>query len=486
MGSGANLENTPTWAVAIVSFCIITISLGLEHLIHLITAWLKKHGKKALIEALEKLKSEMMLLGFISLLLAATQGPISKICISHKVAETMLPCRKITSITETLLAESSSPMDDSTIAPPATYDYCFSKGKVSLISQEGLGQLHIFIFVLAAMHVLYSVLAMALGNAKMRVWKVWEKETQTIEYQVYNDPNRFRYTRETSFGRRHVNTSTGTPFLLWIKCFFRQFFSSLAKVDYMTLRHGFIATHFSTNGSIKFNFQKYIEQSLEEDFKVVVGISPPLWFVVVIFLLVNIRGMHIYLWISVLPLILILALGTKLEVIVAKMAIKLGTENVITRGTPLVHPNDELFWFGHPGFLLHFLHLTLFMNAYEIAFFFWITYEFGLRSCYHDKIGFIILRIVLAVIVQVLCSYITLPLYALVTQMGSHYKKTALEEQTAKLLKEWHEDVRRKQRQKLVKDKDKPISPRNAGPSRFKDGQTDQTEAQAQVSINRL
>ncbi|KAI3870014.1 hypothetical protein MKX03_002046 [Papaver bracteatum] len=482
MAGGTTLENTPTWAVAVVSFCFISISLGLERLIHLLTAWLKKLGKKALIEALEKLKSEMMLLGFISLLLAATQGPISKICISHKVAETMLPCRKITSITETLLADNSSPVEDGAIPQPAiNYDYCFSKGKVSLISQEGLGQLHIFIFVLAAMHVLYSVLAMALGNAKMRVWKVWEKETRTIEYQVHNDPNRFRYTRETSFGRRHVNSSTGTPFLLWTKCFFRQFFSSLAKVDYMTLRHGFIATHFSPSGNVKFDFQKYIEQSLEEDFKVVFGISPPLWFVVVIFLLVNVRGMHIYLWISVLPLILILAMGTKLEVIVAKMAIKLGTENAITRGTPLVHPNDELFWFGHPGFLLHFLHLTLFMNAYEIAFFLWITiltHEFGLRSCYHNKIELIILRIVLAMTVQVLCSYITLPLYALVTQMGSHYKKTTLEEQTTKLLKAWHEDVRKKQRQKLP-----PISPRNVGPSRSKDGQqTDQAEARVQVS----
>lgn len=35
-----------------------------------------------------------MLLGFMSLLLAMTQERISKICVSTKVAEIMLPCRK--------------------------------------------------------------------------------------------------------------------------------------------------------------------------------------------------------------------------------------------------------------------------------------------------------------------------------------------------------------------------------------------------------
>ena len=35
-----------------------------------------------------------MLLGFMSLLLAGTQSPISDICIPAKVADVMLPCRK--------------------------------------------------------------------------------------------------------------------------------------------------------------------------------------------------------------------------------------------------------------------------------------------------------------------------------------------------------------------------------------------------------
>lgn len=46
-------------------------------------------------------RAELMLLGFMSLLLAVTQQYIAKICVSSKVADTMLPCRKEAVIAET-------------------------------------------------------------------------------------------------------------------------------------------------------------------------------------------------------------------------------------------------------------------------------------------------------------------------------------------------------------------------------------------------
>ncbi|KAL1558147.1 hypothetical protein AAHA92_08645 [Salvia divinorum] len=48
--------------------------------------------------------------------------------------------------------------------------------------------------------------------------------------------------------------------------------------------------------------------------------------------------------------------------------------------------------------------------------------------------------------VQVLCSYITLPLYALVTQMGSKYKSAMLEEHTIHALKQRHANVKHKRK----------------------------------------
>ena len=40
------------------------------------------------------MKAELMLVGFLSLLLTVLQDPISKICISEKAGSVMLPCKE--------------------------------------------------------------------------------------------------------------------------------------------------------------------------------------------------------------------------------------------------------------------------------------------------------------------------------------------------------------------------------------------------------
>ncbi|CAN1249532.1 MLO-like protein 3 [Linum perenne] len=397
-----SLEHTPTWALATVCFVFIALSLLIEHLIHLVSHWLQKHKKNSLVEAVEKLKSVMIVLGFMSLILTVTQKSIAKICIPNAAAATMLPCRKSQPETEEQEED----------------DYCAHKGKTALITEAGLNQLSIFLFVMAATQIVYSVLTMALGRAKMRRWKAWERETQTVEYEAANDPNRFRYARQTTFARRHMNCTT-TVLHLWIKCFFRQFFNSVAKVDYLTLRHGFIAAHLSNNNS--FNFQKYIEKSLDEDFKAVVGISPVMWFLVVIFMLADIRGKCLHCMISALWLQIVLVVGTKLEVVVANMGLKLNDRNTVIKGAPLVQPNDDYFWFNHPKFVLTLLHYTLFVLIIICCYTIIFQWQFGIKSCYHETLEILVTRMVLAVMVQILCSYSTLPLYALVTQVGVCY-----------------------------------------------------------------
>ncbi|CAN6559789.1 unnamed protein product [Malus baccata var. baccata] len=472
--SSRSLQDTPTWALAAVCFVFIFLSLFIEHLIHLISKWLKTHRKTALFEAVEKLKSVLILLGFMSLILTVSQRSISKICIPTKVAYTMLPCRKKapTKTTKALGFEQIS-VERMLAAADTSEDHCETQGKTSFISQGGLNQLNNFIFVLAVMQIVYSVLTMALRRAKMRRWEAWEKETQTVEYQVANDPNRFRFTRQTTFALRHMSTCTGsgTSVGLWIRCFFRQFFHSVEKVDYLTLRHGFVSTHFPTNNNA-FDFQKYIQRSLEDDFRAVVGIRLPtvnflfFYFLSIFFLLlstfkilitynhifhINIYHLcwQVYLWVSFVPLIIVLVLGTKLEVVVANMAHQLHDQHNVIQGAPLVQPKDSHFWFNQPRFVLTLVHLTLFMNAFELAFFIWVTIQFGIHSCYHEHIQITIVRVVLAVTVQVMCSYITLPLYALVTQMGSNFKSAAvLEEQTTYVIKQWHADVKRKRKNK--------------------------------------
>ncbi|XVF55445.1 hypothetical protein PTKIN_Ptkin06aG0036500 [Pterospermum kingtungense] len=167
-----SLQHTPTWALAAVIFLFITVSIALDHSIHVLTNWLKRRQKHALTGAVMKLKSELMLLGLMSLLLAGIQSPISDICIPPKVSDVMLPCRK----------KNVQAYDQ----PGATSDPCSPQGKVSLMTQKSMQQLRQFIFVIAVMQIIYSVLTMALGRAKMRLWKEWEKESQTTEYKVAN------------------------------------------------------------------------------------------------------------------------------------------------------------------------------------------------------------------------------------------------------------------------------------------------------------
>ncbi|WOL09766.1 MLO-like protein 9 [Canna indica] len=451
LGNSRELDQTPTWAVAIVCAVIILISILLEKGIHHIGEWLTEKQKKALFEALEKVKAELMILGFISLLLTFGQSYIARICIPDKIANTMLPCP----VKKNIVKEEEDgehrrrlltyPIMDQNVdrrmLAAGSFVSC-PKGKVPLISTNGLHQLHIFIFFLAVFHVASSALTMALGRAKIRRWKEWESETSSIEYEFSNDPSRFRFAHETSFVRRHTSIWNRITVLFYFVSFLKQFFRSVHKADYLALRHGFINAHLAPRS--KFNFQKYIKRALEDDFKLVVGISPVLWASAVVVLLLNVNGWEELFWASVLPLVIILAVGMKLQAIISKMAIEIQEKHSVVQGIPLVQLSDHHFWFGRPQFVLFLIHLSLFQNAFQIIYFLWIWYEFGLKSCFHDNFKFIIARISIGVGVQVLCSYITLPLYALVSQMGSHMKRSIFDEQTSKALKKWHQAVKKK------------------------------------------
>ncbi|PON46677.1 Mlo-related protein [Parasponia andersonii] len=180
------LETTPTWAVATVCFVLIFVSILIEHLLHFLAKYLNKKGRRSLLQVLDKIKSELMLLGFMSLLLTVSEKPIAKICIPKSVGQSFLPC-----------STTSTDVEDEEAK-------CAELGKVSLLSRKGVQQLQYLIFVLAFFHVLSCVLTFGLGMAKMRRWESWEAETRTSEYQFSNDPRRFKLIHQTSFGKRHL------------------------------------------------------------------------------------------------------------------------------------------------------------------------------------------------------------------------------------------------------------------------------------------
>uniref|UniRef100_A0A7N0U7G2 MLO-like protein n=1 Tax=Kalanchoe fedtschenkoi TaxID=63787 RepID=A0A7N0U7G2_KALFE len=453
-GGGTTLEYTPTWVVAVVCTVIVAISLAVERILHYAGKWLKKKNQKPLFQALQKIKEELMLLGFISLLLAVFQDRIAKICMPKHFADHWLPCKKVDDYgakakttahfqtffssvingpTRRLLADSS----DAT-------SYCEKKGKVPLLSITALHHLHIFIFVLAVVHVTFCVLTIILGGIKIRMWKKWEDVFQSKDSTPEEDMKKeFVNVQQHEFIKgRFLGLGGFASFMGWIHSFIKQLFASVTKSDYSTLRLGFIMTH--CRGNPKFNFHKYMIRALEADFRKVVGISWYLWVFVIVFLLVNAYGWNAYFWISFVPLILLLAVGTKLEHVITQLAHEVASKHAAIEGELVVKPSDEHFWFKKPQLILLLIHIILFQNSFEIAVFFWILLQYGFHSCIMGKVGFVIPRLVIGVFVQFLCSFSTLPLYAIVTQMGSSFNKAIFEKDVQEGLAGWAQKAKMK------------------------------------------
>ncbi|XP_072961899.1 MLO-like protein 13 isoform X1 [Typha angustifolia] len=453
-GSSSTLEYTPTWVVAGVCSVIVIISLVVERGLHYLGKFLKHKGQKALFGALEKLKEELMLLGFISLLLTVFQSVITHICIPESLSLHMLPCKKEATISqENHLGLGFSVVHNwskrKLLSADSDSNFCNTKGEVPLLSLEALHQLHIFIFVLAVVHVAFSATTVILGGAKIRQWRNWEleihkeipkQEEGTIEHHHHHH----HHLHHLEFVTEHVHGYwRQSAVISWMMAFFKQFHASVSKSDYRALREGFIMKHCQSNP--KFDFYKYMMRALEDDFKRVVGISWYLWLFVVIFLLLNLNGWHTYFWLSFLPLLLLLIVGAKLEHIITRLAQDLAKHHLNqVEGAPNLRPSDEHFWFHWPGLVLYLLHFILFQNSFEIAFFFWIWSTYGFNSCIMGKTAYLIPRLVIGVIIQGLCSYSTLPLYAIVTQMGDMFKRAVFKEHLQTTLHGWALGARKK------------------------------------------
>ncbi|KAL6141461.1 hypothetical protein ACLB2K_059749 [Fragaria x ananassa] len=158
------------------------------------------------------------------------------------------------------------------------------------------------------------------------------------------DPRRFQHPNQTPFVKRHLKIWSKHPLLLWPVCFARQFGGSISKVDYMTLRNGFI--------------------------------------------------------------VIVLLVGTKLQVVITKMCAESCKENPVIRGSFVI--------------------------------------EYGHNSCFNRRTKDVIIKITMGIVVQLICGYVTLPLYALVTQMGSGMKKAVFTELVVDGLKNWHKNARRR------------------------------------------
>ncbi|KAL0695369.1 hypothetical protein Bca4012_062549 [Brassica carinata] len=298
------------------------------------------------------MKEELMLLGFISLLLTAISSTIANICVSSSFYDNrFVPCSRSEIIEEHESTISSVKRTRLTRSPffhilrrrlVGIGETTCSEGHEPFVSYEGMEQLHRFIFIMAVTHVTYSCLTMLLAIVKIHRWRIWEDEAQ------------------------------------------------MDRNDCLT-------------------------------------------------------GSNLYFWLAIIPIALVLFVGAKLQHVIATLVLENAGITEYASGVKL-RPRDELFWFKKPELLLSLIHFIQFQNAFELASFFWFWWQFGYNSCFLRNHLLVYLRLILGFAGQFLCSYSTLPLYALVTQMGTNYKAALLPQRVRDTINGWGKATRRRRR----------------------------------------
>ncbi|KAK7309366.1 hypothetical protein RJT34_06030 [Clitoria ternatea] len=450
-GEGRSLDETPTWAVATVITVLVSLSFLFQGTLNKLVKWLDKTKRKSLLSALDKIKEELMLFGLLSLLMGHWIVFVAKICIKSSILSSrFFPCsiEKNFGKAEHILRLSAEHSNKTVLKEKVKHglhNYC-PRGHESLASYESLEQLHRFVFVLGVTHISYSFIAVTLSMIKIYSWRTWENEAKTMAIQSLQDTSQstpgIRLKRLSTF----IFHQTSHPWshhkiLVWLLCFSRQFWSSIHRADYMALRLGFITNH---ELPLTYDFHNYMLRSMDDEFRDIVGVSVPLWIYAICCIFLNFHGSNFYFWLSFVPANLILIIGTKLHRVVVKLAVETRDRRPNVK-RPQFNLRDELFWFGKPRFLLRLIQLISFLNAFEMATFLWSLWEIKDPSCFMNNRMFIVIRLSFGVISQIWCSFITFPLYIIITQMGSRFKKTVIAENVRKSLSKWQRRVKARQ-----------------------------------------
>ncbi|GMY04960.1 MLO-like protein 4 [Fagus crenata] len=444
---GRSLAETPTYLVASVVTVMVFVCFLVERSIYRFGKWLKKTRRKALFVSLEKIKEEMMLLGLLSLLLAQSARWISEICVNSSLftSRFYLCSEKDYGTNENIMLKSSFSATNATDIPPKglSANQC-GEGREPFVSYQGLEQLHRFLFVLGVTHVLYSCVAVGLAMSKIYSWRRWETQASLMAEENLQAKKTKVMRRQSTFVFHHTSHPwSRSRVLIWMLCFLRQFRSSMKKPDYLALRLGFVTKH---KLPLSYDFHKYMVRSMEDEFHGILGISWPLWGYAIVGIFINIHGLNIYFWISCIPAILVMLVGTKLQHVVSSLALEIVEQTGPSVGGQ-VKPRDDLFWFGKPEILLWLIQFIIFQNAFEMATFIWSLWGFKQRSCFMKNRWMIVIRLTSGLLVQFWCSYSTVPLNVIVTQMGSRCKKALVSESVRDSLHSWCKRV--KERSKL-------------------------------------
>ncbi|CAD7704387.1 unnamed protein product [Ostreobium quekettii] len=173
-------------------------------------------------------------------------------------------------------------------------------GQESFWSIRAIHETHIFIFVLAVVHIIYAGVSMGLCAWKVNQWKRWEARAHTGLRKI-------DYTRLLD---------ESSACLHWGRSFFAQFHQHIDESVYLGLRRLFIERMQLDNS---FDFHKFLVNSMEEEFSKVVSLDWVMWAVAAIWIWMPPFVVYVMVIVAVAMTFLI---GTKLE----SIALMLGNE----------------------------------------------------------------------------------------------------------------------------------------------------------------
>ncbi|XP_008448546.2 MLO-like protein 4 isoform X5 [Cucumis melo] len=379
---GRSLAITPTWAFATVVTLMVSLGFFFQGTLKRTKKWLNRTKRKSLLAALEKIKEELMLFGLLSLLMGHWIVFVARICVKSSVLSSRFyPCALETDLKRVRHIFIATQSLNGSVPREHNNDGIREycpEGRESFASYESLEQLHRLIFVLGVTHVSYSFIAVALAMIKIYGWRTWENEAKALA---------IRNTQEESAQA----PSTGP---------------NIRRLSTFVFHH---TSH------------------------------PWSQHRVLVWLCATLDICHC-LHLPQLPWKQHLHLGFLSPCNLVKLAVEVVDSS--PRGYYCFNLRDELFWFGKPKLLLWLIQFISFQNAFEMATFIWSLWEIKEPSCFMDNETHVGIRLAFGVITQFWCSFITFPLYVIVTQMGSKVKKSLVSENVRNSLHQWKRRVK--------------------------------------------
>ncbi|MCO5587162.1 hypothetical protein L7F22_041109 [Adiantum nelumboides] len=173
-GDSSALLSIPTWAIAVTCAIFILVSLVIERVIHCIGNCAGRYNHAAFLHAFEKMKDELLMVGILSLALATGQDAFTKACVRASWYKHARLCDDYGKDATKAIHVSIHSQQRRQLAAAADATSTCKAGHVEFISATGIHDLHIFIFTLAAVHIVFTVIIIAIGMWIVGRWKAWE------------------------------------------------------------------------------------------------------------------------------------------------------------------------------------------------------------------------------------------------------------------------------------------------------------------------